>query len=372
MPDFHIREILPDGRWPYRLLHELEVAVSVELMGEDQTRSLEQLGTHLTDERNALKGLLVAVPGPAPADVPLGRFGLPVAADDEPELLGAAEFALPLLDNTHLLDDLYIQVVAGSRRRGIGSALWREVRRIAAEQGRDTILGWSEHPVVGEQPAQRLRPSAGDGYLPVDRATRFAQSLGVGLAQVERMSRLDLPVPPRRLADLRSQAEAHALPTYRIVSWAGPVPEEHLDAVAQLNVALSTDAPMADVDWQPEVWDAARVRHADDREHLTGRGIRSLALVAGTGEAAGITHIHCEYAHPERPEQWNTTVAAAHRGHRLGLLLKVANLQLLAAEVPQAKYINTWNAGENSYMLAINTALGFRLHAVTGAWQLRL
>lgn len=372
MAEFHVREVHPDGRWPYRLLHELEVAVSVELFGEDQTRSLDQIAAQLTDERTALKGLLVAVPGPAPVGVPRGRFGLPVAADDQLELLGAAEFGLPLLDNTHLLDDLYVQVAAGYRRRGVGTALWREVGRIASEQGRDTILGWSEHPVAGERSTERVLPSAGAGYLPADRATRFAQSLGVGLAQVERMSRLHLPVPPERLAELRAQAEAHALPAYRIVSWAGPVPEEHLDAVAHLNVALSTDAPTADVDWQPEVWDAARVRHADNREHLTGRGLRSLALVAATGEAAGITHIHDEYAHPERPEQWNTTVAAAHRGHRLGLLLKVANLQLLAAEVPQAKYINTWNAGENAYMLAINTTLGFRLHAVTGAWQLRL
>lgn len=39
------------------------------------------------------------------------------------------------------------------------------------------------------------------------------------------------------------------------------------------------------------------------------------------------------------------------------------------AACPQLKRIHTWNAGENSYMLAINVAMGFFPASVEGAWQ---
>jgi GNAT superfamily N-acetyltransferase len=370
MPDFHVREVPPGTQWVYQRLHELEVAVNLELFDEDQTRSPERLLTEYAHERTALKGMLVALAGPAPADPLRDRFGLPVV--DEPgKILGAAEFALPLLDNTHLLDDLFIQVAAGHRRQGIGRTLWHQVRRIAADRGRNTILGWTEH-LAARPAAEWVRPATGEGELPLDAGTRFAQALGLSLAQVERQSRLELPVAPARLTDLRTQAEASAVPGYRLVSWAGPVPADYLDKVARMNQVLSTDAPTGDIDWRPEVWDAERVRTLTEWEHQTGTGVYTLAVAEDSGEVAGLTHIHCDHTHPERPEQWNTAVVAEHRGHRLGLLVKTANLELLARTFPQAQHIDTWNADENQYMLAINTALGYHLHGLTGGWQAKL
>jgi GNAT superfamily N-acetyltransferase len=369
MPQFHIVEVVPGTEWAYQRLHQLEVAVSLETFGEDQTRSAARLAVHLADEKTALKGLLLALDGPAADEAPRGRFGLPVAPSTPTDLRGAVEFGLPLLDNTHLVDDVFINVDAGHRRQGIGSALWTNVQRIAAERDRTSILGWSEHRARADAGTERVLPASGEGHLPLDGGTRFAQSMGLSLAQVERQSRLPVPVPAERLAALRAQAEARALPAYRVVSWAGPVPEEHLEHVAHVNYVLSRDAPTGEIDWEPEVWDAARVRHLSEREHLTGSSAYSLALTSDTGEVAGGTHLHIEDAHPERPEQWATSVVPEHRGHRLGLLLKVANLELLAATHPEARFVETWNAGENDHMLAINTALGYRLHGVTGAWQ---
>ena len=370
MPDFHVREVPPGTEWAYQRLHGLEVAVNLELFGEDQTRSPERLLTEYTHELTALKGMLVALAGPEPADPARGRFGLPITTEPA-EILGAAEFALPLLDNTHLMDDLFVQVDAGHRRRGIGTALWREVRRIAAERDRDTVLGWTEH-LAATPAAEWVRPATGEGELPVDAGTRFAQALELSLGQVERQSRLELPVPPERLAALRAEAEALAVPGYRLVSWVGPVPEDYLEKVARMNHVLSTDAPTGDIDWRPEVWDAERVRTLSDWEHRTGTGVYTLAVADATGEVAGLTHIHCDHAHLDRPEQWNTSVVAEHRGHRLGMLVKTANLELLARTYPQARHIGTWNADESQYLLAINIALGYRLHGLTGGWQAKL
>jgi len=369
MSDYHIVEARPRSDWVYDSLHALEVAVTEELLGEDQSVGADWSRANYASEITSLKGMLLALPGPAPAGAVPGRFGLPEAPDRPVELLGVLEFALPTRDNLHLMDDVYIQVPQPARRAGIGTALWREARRIAAEQGRTATIAWSHHLAGTTSMPERVEAPTGVGHLPVDRGTLFAQSLGLQLAQVERESRLPLPVDPGLLATLRAEAEAKALPGYEVVSWIGPTPEEHRDRVAELNRTLSADAPTGELEWQEEVWDAERVRHSDELAHRTGYSVATLAIHAATGDAAGFTLIHVHNAYPHRPEQWNTAVAGPHRGHRLGLLIKAVNLQQLAGSTPEARYVETWNAGENNHMLGINTRLGFRLHSVHGAWK---
>jgi hypothetical protein len=66
-----------------------------------------------------------------------------------------------------------------------------------------------------------------------------------------------------------------------------------------------------------------------------------------------------------------TVVTRPHRGHRLGLLLKVAMLDLLARREPQIRQIVTWNAESNRHMAAINETLGYRvMDRWTTSWQL--
>lgn len=369
MPQFHIVEARPRTDWVFDSLHALEVAVTTELLGEDQSVSAEWSRASYSDEETTLKGLLLALPGPAPTDAVPGRLGLPEAPEEPVELLGSLEFGLPLRDNLHLMDDIYVQVRRGSRRLGIGSALWRDARRIAGERGRTSTVAWTQHLVGEGTELEQVIPPTGVGHIPVDRATRFAQSVGLTLAQVERESRLLLPVDPGLLAALRTEAEARALPEYHVVSWVGPTPEEHLARVAEMNRTLSADAPTGDLEWEEQVWDTERVRHGDEVVHRTGYSVSTLAIHTATGDAAGYTVIHVHNPHPHRPEQWNTAVAAAHRGHRLGLLIKAINLQQLARTTPEARYVVTWNAGENNHMLAINTRIGFRLYSVVGAWK---
>ena len=60
---------------------------------------------------------------------------------------------------------------------------------------------------------------------------------------------------------------------------------------------------------------------------------------------------------------------APHRGHRLGMRMKLANLVALDDADPTRERIYTWNADENEHMLAINVALGFRPFALESTWQ---
>ena len=57
--------------------------------------------------------------------------------------------------------------------------------------------------------------------------------------------------------------------------------------------------------------------------------------------------------------QGDTLVAPAHRGHRLGLRVKLANLELLIGENPEVRAIETFNAADNRWMVAVNEAMGF-------------
>ncbi|MGZ4492490.1 MAG: GNAT family N-acetyltransferase, partial [Nocardioidaceae bacterium] len=53
----------------------------------------------------------------------------------------------------------------------------------------------------------------------------------------------------------------------------------------------------------------------------------------------------------------------AHRGHRLGLLLKIEMLRWVAAVRPEVRATETWNSTANHHMLAVNERLGTRVVA---------
>jgi hypothetical protein len=67
-----------------------------------------------------------------------------------------------------------------------------------------------------------------------------------------------------------------------------------------------------------------------------------------------------------------TIVDATHRGHRLGMLVKAANLRALRDAVPAVERVITWNAASNTHMIAINEALGFRPQLRFSQWQLQV
>jgi hypothetical protein len=48
-------------------------------------------------------------------------------------------------------------------------------------------------------------------------------------------------------------------------------------------------------------------------------------------------------------------------GHRLGLLLKLAMMELLAKAEPQVRQLFTMNSETNEHMIAINETLGYRV-----------
>jgi GNAT superfamily N-acetyltransferase len=244
---------------------------------------------------------------------------------------------LPARDNRHL-GEVELLVAPARRRQGFGTALVRHAAERALADGRSLLTGAAWQGTPGEA---------------------FAGSLGAtaGLAQIRR--RLDLAtVRADRIAALRAAAQEGAA-GYTLISWTPPTPEEYLDQVAAIERALF-DAPH-DPSWEPPLWDAERVRATDRRIAL--QGMRAYTVAArhdATGDLAGYTQISVPPEEPPWAFQGLTAVVRGHRGHRLGMLLKLAMLERLAEAEPERRWIITANAETNEHMIAINEALGFQ------------
>jgi hypothetical protein len=78
---------------------------------------------------------------------------------------------------------------------------------------------------------------------------------------------------------------------------------------------------------------------------------------------------------PEQPFifQWGTLVHRAHRGHRLGMAVKLANHRSLQTNVDvTGRRVVTWNAEVNDHMIGINERLGYTKAARNGELQKKL
>ena len=255
--------------------------------------------------------------------------------------------------------------------RGVESALLDRAEREAHARGRDVLQLWSLHrPTENER---MLVPKTGWGRVPPTPLTDLLEARGYRLEQVERNSELDLTVDPTPLREALTRAEDHAGSDYRRVEWDLPTPPELRAGYADVLARLVTDAPSGDMEFDPEVWDAARVVRRDSR--LTGAGqmvsvaavehVPSGAIVAYNelliGEdRTGVTH------------QFGTLVAREHRGHRLGTIVKCANLLRWRDLAPDSTRVSTFNAEENRPMLDINEAIGFVPVSYAGAWQKKI
>jgi RimJ/RimL family protein N-acetyltransferase len=136
---------------------------------------------------------------------------------------------------------------------------------------------------------------------------------------------------------------------------------------------MSTDEPAGDGERQAERWDAARLREND--ELLAARQVRKLAAVAchvPSGQVVAMTELLLADDAPDQSWQMITVVHPEHRGHRLGLAIKLANLDLLAERAPSVRVIETGNASVNSPMIAVNDMLGFEVVSDGAFWQKHL
>jgi predicted GNAT family N-acyltransferase len=99
--------------------------------------------------------------------------------------------------------------------------------------------------------------------------------------------------------------------------------------------------------------------------------LHTVAIAPG-GEVVAYNDLVVSADDPEEVMQWGTLVRREHRGHRLGMAVKVRGLQELARFAPQARRIQTCNAEQNAHMVDVNVELGFRKVEVLLSYQRHL
>ena len=254
---------------------------------------------------------------------------------------------------------LAIEVLRDHRRHGIGTALYERLIELGTAEGRTTYQTYVVQPA---EDGPTLPAPTGFGSVPRDSAaTRFLLARGYKLEQVERMSRLDLPAA-------LPQVEAEG---YHLVSWQGRTPVDYLQAIADLRAGMQTDAPFAGLEPDTLPWTPERVTDDDDTEQASPRTrLTTVAVHTATGAAAGFTELSVPPETGRPVSQEDTIVLRAHRGHRLGMVLKVANLRYLSEVSPGHPSVTTYNAEENRPMLSVNEELGFVPWGYEGVWKL--
>lgn len=319
-------------------------AVEAELRGADgEVMTAAELLPDWRDESKPMAGLIAKVDGRV---VARGNLALPAGAA---ECWGA------------------ISVLPEFRGCGIGSALYAQLEQLAREAGRTTIQNQTTYPAgVG---GEAIPAPTGFGSVPVELpSTRFLLRQGFSLEQVGRISALPLPFDAGEVSTLVAQAVSAAA-GYRAITWQGRTPEEWVESIAHLRTRMSTDAPNAGIQLT-DVWTADRVRAVDDLWAASPRvALTSIVVDEATGQAVGFTELDVS-AESDRPaEQMDTLVLREHRGHRLGMLLKLTNLLELAARFPSCERVETINAEENRPMLEVNDAIGFAATAFSARWR---
>ncbi|MEV6928789.1 GNAT family N-acetyltransferase [Dactylosporangium sp. NPDC051485] len=261
---------------------------------------------------------------------------------------GTVELELPLRDN---LSNAHIEVLVapGHRRRGIGRALYRHAAELARAAGRTTAHSFSL-------------------LAPAQEAFCAGLAMRNGLTDARRrllIADLDHAALDRLHAGGLARADG-----YTVVRWVGEAPEEYLEDLAALDSSFVAEAPMGELEYEPEKVDVGRIR--EQQRTFAARGSRRYhtgVVHAAGGRLVAWTAMGLSEGVDWHAWQGITLVRPEHRGHRLGIVAKVENLRAMLAAEPAVTTIDTFNAASNEHMIAINEAMGFRFAGNWANWQ---
>lgn len=275
---------------------------------------------------------------------------LGIVAIEDQVVVGGAELNLPLDEDLATIS-VELGVESDHRRRGVGSALAAAVRDLAAEHGRSIVqsevfvpveTNWEDWP--GARFAERY------GLRSVSTEHRYALSLtGLNLTGLE-LTGLELP----RVDGAED-----------LVSFVGPCPPRYEAEWARMRTQMNEDVPTGALTVTARKIDVERIRESDRTMIEQGwTKVRTMALGAD-GAGLGYTELFVSAHDPDVVVQDDTLVDRAHRGHGLGLRLKVANLHQLRSHdggrlLGGRHTVQTYVEQDNLAMQRTNERMGFR------------
>ncbi|WP_168801672.1 GNAT family N-acetyltransferase [Glycomyces buryatensis] len=235
------------------------------------------------------------------------------------------------------------------RRQGIGTSMLERFLQLARAESRtevslDTHVTWEDGPARSEAGAEFLKKH---GFT-------------LALTSVNRRCLTDAMAPEDEQT-LMDKSVAAAGDEYEIISWTGRTPPELVDTMCRIDSMILSEVPLGELNLEPEVVDPElKEAKAVRNEALGVLPLQTVARHRASGEVVANTILgvfdDTEYTDGF---QWITIVDPAHRGHRLGTLIKLVNLRLLREQHPHVRRIWTDNADVNAHMIDINVKMGF-------------
>lgn len=273
---------------------------------------------------------------------------------------GHMQLRVPQRENLHILE-MDLLVHPDFRRRGIGTALLNEAISYIKADGRTQIL------------ADAPKQWEGGPYRP-DSGQKFAHKHGLRPAQIEvgRRALVDYMDPTTERA-LLDEAQKAANADYLIESWRGPAPHSRVEALARLTSTIIDEIPLGDIEFESQEFDVDRLRKSEKVMHNRGFDhLVSIAVHRETDAVVGLTKLVVPKVSAQHALQLVTIVAPEHRGYRLGVYVKLANLRQLRKEFPQVDTVYTDNADTNIHMRSINEKMGFQEFSAAICFKLDL
>lgn len=308
-------------------------------------------------------------------------------------IVGRAGISMPLAENTGIAI-VSLEILPRYQGGGVGRELLDAAEHFARGEMRRTVLVETHHPgaMLEGTDGRVVAATYGGGVLPLaSREVAFARRTGYELQRVERFSSCALPLDSALLQQLKQQAVEVSGPDYAIHTWTDTCPAEWVHDMAvledlmggeetfsaygsggdeQTEGAGADDVRAGDSRAGDARGDDARVREAETLASDSGRQTMVCAVEhRPTGRLVGFTAISILGHRDDVVFQDETLVLQEHRGRKLGMLIRVCNLERLALEQPAARRLYAWNAAEKDYMAVVNDALGFTTAGYTGEWR---
>jgi GNAT superfamily N-acetyltransferase len=244
--------------------------------------------------------------------------------------------------------ECYVYVRKPWRRRAVGWQLARPVIAAAEAEGRSSLVGSTFDCVPG--------------------GGAFAARLGARAARVNRTSELQMGDVGWDLVRSWIDAGRARARGYRLDVWDGPFPGELTGDAAAFHHMVQAQ-PRDELHVADVTLDADHVVELDRALAEAGRQRWTIFVRDSSGRCVGGTEVTFEPWDAAVAVQQNTAIDQAHRGLGLAKWAKASMLDRIRRERPDVERVRTSNAFSNAPMLAINTALGFKIIEARTEWQ---
>lgn len=265
-------------------------------------------------------------------------------ADGSKFVIGYLNLYIPKQENK---DTLYssIYLIPQWRGKGIGSMLIEALVKVA------------EKIALPKMIIDALLPSeeADERRL---IAEHLAQKLGLQKESVDKVSVVKVPLAIDLVEDLNLEVD-EALGKYRLLMWEDSIPEDYLEQFVNLLNEFEAEIPREASSQEKITYTPERIREIEANLLKSNRHFIISAALSPSGKIVGMSKMVYRDNGSTLASQEQTFVLADHRGHRLGLGMKLATHRMVHELAPDIAYISTYNNHTNDTMLKINQRLGY-------------